>query len=79
MKAPFGASHEVLKRDDCAYDVLIVMGHNDDPPVPGLGSAVFLHLDRPDHRSTLGCVAVEPEVMLRLVRDLAPDDVIQIV
>jgi L,D-peptidoglycan transpeptidase YkuD (ErfK/YbiS/YcfS/YnhG family) len=55
------------------------MGHNDDPPVAGRGSAVFVHLDRPDHRPTLGCVAVEPDVMIQLIRDLTPGDEIEIV
>ena len=78
VRLPFDASHEKLWRDDIAYDILLVVGHNDSPPVPGMGSAVFVHLDRPDHRSTLGCVAVEPDTMLALLRDLAPGDTITI-
>ena len=69
VRAPFAASHERMWRDDMAYDLVVVMGHNDGPPVPGRGSAVFVHLDRPDHRDTLGCVAVEPDAMLALLRD----------
>ena len=76
VKAPaasgFAASHERLLREDMAYDLLLVIGHNDSPPVPGRGSAIFLHLDRPDHRPTLGCVAVEPAAMIRLLRDVGP-------
>ena len=79
VRAPFAASHERLMRDDMAYDLLLVMGHNDDPPVAGRGGAVFVHLDRPDHRPTLGCVAVEPDVMIQLIRDLTPGDEIEIV
>ena len=78
VTASFAASHEVLMRDDMAYDIVLVMGHNDSPPVSGLGSAVFIHLDRPDHRSTLGCVAVEPDAMIRLARDAGPGDVVRI-
>ena len=72
VAAPFSGRHERLWREDCAYDLLLVMGHNDSPPVPGLGSAVFVHLDRPDLRDTLGCVAVEPEAMVRLLREVGP-------
>jgi L,D-peptidoglycan transpeptidase YkuD (ErfK/YbiS/YcfS/YnhG family) len=34
------------------------MSHNDSPPMPNLGSAVFIHCRQPDHRPTLGCLAL---------------------
>ena len=43
VQLPHPASCERMWRDDALYDVLAVLGHNDDPPVPGLGSAIFLH------------------------------------
>lgn len=54
---PFIASHEVMWRDDHLYDVVVVVGHNDDPPEAGRGSAIFLHLKRHDGGATAGCVA----------------------
>jgi L,D-peptidoglycan transpeptidase YkuD (ErfK/YbiS/YcfS/YnhG family) len=53
---PFG--HERLWRDDGLYDLVVPLGYNDDPPMPGLGSAIFLHCARPDYGPTEGCVAV---------------------
>ncbi|MGL4542832.1 MAG: L,D-transpeptidase family protein, partial [Polymorphobacter sp.] len=38
---PHGFSAERLWRDDGAYDVIVVLGHNDGPPRPGAGSAIF--------------------------------------
>lgn len=67
VKLPFTASHEKLWRDDGAYDVVIVMSHNDSPPSPGLGSAVFIHVAQWDDRQTLGCVALTPDDMARLL------------
>ncbi|MEO1250452.1 MAG: L,D-transpeptidase family protein, partial [Pseudomonadota bacterium] len=60
VKLPFSASHERLWREDRLYDGLIVLGYNTDPPVPGLGSAIFLHIAHPDYETTEGCVALAP-------------------
>jgi L,D-peptidoglycan transpeptidase YkuD (ErfK/YbiS/YcfS/YnhG family) len=60
VRLPFEASHEVLWRDDHIYDVIGVLGWNDDPVEPGRGSAIFLHLAHDDMRPTLGCVALAP-------------------
>ncbi len=66
VRLPFEASHERLWRDDQVYDVIGVLGWNDDPVEPGRGSAIFLHLAREDYRPTEGCVALAPRD-LRLV------------
>jgi len=47
---PFAASHERLWRDDALYDLLAVIGYNDEPVAPGLGSAIFLHVAKPSAR-----------------------------
>ncbi len=78
VKLPFSTSHEVLWRDDHVYDVIVVLGHNDDPPVPGMGSAIFLHLARPDYSGTEGCVAVALDDMLELLREAEPGDAVDI-
>ncbi len=74
VRRPYPASTESLIRDDPAYDVIIVLGHNDTPPVAGKGSAIFLHVARIDDKQTAGCVAVSPDIMARLLSRLAPGD-----
>ena len=64
---PCAASHEKLWREDHVYDVIAVLGHNDDPPVPGLGSAIFLHVARPEYSGTEGCVALALPDLLALL------------
>lgn len=75
---PYPASHEALWRDDHVYDVIVVLGHNDAPVVPGAGSAIFWHLAQPDYRPTEGCVAIALEDMLDALRSAAPGDVLEI-
>ena len=76
VRLPRGFSAESLIREDDAYDVIIVLGHNDAPPVRGQGSAIFFHLS--EGRPTAGCVAVERSDMLRLLPLLAPGDAMEI-
>jgi L,D-peptidoglycan transpeptidase YkuD (ErfK/YbiS/YcfS/YnhG family) len=56
---PFTASHEKMWLDDHVYDLVLVIGHNDDPPVPYRGSAVFVHLARDGYKPTEGCIAFD--------------------
>lgn len=67
VQLPFDASHEKMKRDDHVYDYVIVLGYNDDPVVPGKGSAIFMHLAHDDYRGTEGCIALKKEDLLEIL------------
>ena len=64
---PYAASAEQLWRGDRLYDVLVPLGYNDDPVVPGRGSAIFLHVARPDFAGTEGCVALALEDLISVL------------
>ena len=57
VKLPYAASAERLWRRDRIYDLIVVVGYNDAPVVSGKGSAIFLHVARPNYSPTVGCVA----------------------
>ena len=73
---PFAASHEKMWRDDYLYDLILVIGHNDDPPVPYHGSAVFVHLAHEDYRPTEGCIAFKRSDLEEILASLKPDDAV---
>jgi L,D-peptidoglycan transpeptidase YkuD (ErfK/YbiS/YcfS/YnhG family) len=75
---PFPLSHEKLWREDHIYDVIVVLGYNDDPVIPGKGSAIFLHLARPDYSPTEGCVACAPQDLFALLKVAEPGDALEI-
>jgi L,D-peptidoglycan transpeptidase YkuD (ErfK/YbiS/YcfS/YnhG family) len=75
---PFSPSHEVLWREDRVYDLIVVLGHNDSPPQPGKGSAIFMHVARPGYRPTEGCVALAAEHLTTLLSFIDPDTHISI-
>ncbi len=58
VSLPCAARHEALWRGDGLYDIVGVLGWNDQPVVRGAGSAIFLHVARPDYAPTEGCVAL---------------------
>lgn len=78
IRLPAQASHEVMWREDALYDYVIEVGYNDAPPVAGRGSAIFLHLARPDFSPTEGCIAVARTHMRQLLARLRPGDTIDI-
>lgn len=78
VKLPYPASAEHMWRDDHLYDLVAVLGYNDDPVVPGKGSAIFLHLAKPDYAHTHGCVALNSDDALAALKQLRPGDSVQI-
>ena len=56
----------------------MLIGYNTDPPVPGRGSAIFLHVATPGFSPTAGCIAVAGDVLARLLGLLGPDSTITI-
>jgi L,D-peptidoglycan transpeptidase YkuD (ErfK/YbiS/YcfS/YnhG family) len=78
VKLPYPASAERMWRDDHVYDLVVVLGHNDDPPVPGLGSAIFLHLARQNYPGTEGCVALARADVEALLAVARPGDAVEI-
>ena len=66
VRLPHLARHEALWRGDGLYDLVGVLGWNDAPVERGRGSAIFLHVARPDFAPTEGCIAL-PEAVLRHV------------
>jgi len=70
VRLPHPARCETMWRDDDCYDLVVPLGYNDDPPVPGLGSAIFLHVARPGYSPTEGCVALLRDDLLTLLAAL---------
>jgi L,D-peptidoglycan transpeptidase YkuD (ErfK/YbiS/YcfS/YnhG family) len=59
--------------DEPSYDYGAVISYNMDPIVPGLGSAIFLHVSTGG--STAGCVSLPTGELLEVLRWLDPADI----
>jgi L,D-peptidoglycan transpeptidase YkuD (ErfK/YbiS/YcfS/YnhG family) len=68
-----GQAGDRLTRQDHLYDFIVEIDHNFSPRIAGRGSAVFLHLARPNFSPTAGCVSMTRSAMLRLLRRMGPE------
>ncbi len=72
IRVPPKSKADRLARLDNLYDFIIELDHNTKPRVAGRGSAVFIHVARPGFTPTAGCVALNINVLRRLLARLGP-------
>jgi L,D-peptidoglycan transpeptidase YkuD (ErfK/YbiS/YcfS/YnhG family) len=78
VSLPYAASHEEMWRPDGLYDLVVPLGYNTDPPIPGRGSAIFLHIASPNFSPTAGCIAIARDPLLALLPMLGPGSTLTI-
>lgn len=64
---PYMYSAETLWREDNLYDIVVILSHNERPRIKYRGSAIFLHIARPNFTPTEGCVAVSKHDLLKIL------------
>lgn len=67
-------SHERMWRADHLYDVVIDIGYNVHSPIPGRGSAIFIHHWRKPRHPTEGCIAFDPADLRWILSHALPWD-----
>jgi L,D-peptidoglycan transpeptidase YkuD (ErfK/YbiS/YcfS/YnhG family) len=73
VKLPFEPSHEELWREDEKYDIIVTLGYNVKPLIPGKGSAIFFHVAPADYPSTQGCVGLVRADLLEVLKYATPE------
>lgn len=72
------AEADRLWREDHLYDVIVVVGYNDNPPVVGKGSAIFLHVAREEYSPTAGCIALSLGDLLEFLSTAGRDTAVRV-
>ena len=72
VRSPYYYSHERLRRADPLYDLVILTDWNWPNPVPGCGSAIFIHQWRRPGYPTEGCVALRRDHLHRIASAISP-------
>jgi len=78
IKIPSHLSYENLWREDEVYNLIIILGYNDNPPILGKGSAIFMHIARKNYSPTAGCIALSLKDLLLLLQEWKRDTQINI-
>ncbi|OHD13568.1 MAG: hypothetical protein A2Y41_00315 [Spirochaetes bacterium GWB1_36_13] len=69
---PDAKSYEKMKRNDHQYKYGIVVQYNENPVVKGKGSAIFMHIWREQGAGSAGCITMNEETILKIIRWLDP-------
>ena len=70
VRAPYAHSHEVMRRADPLYDLVLITDWNWPDAIPNKGSAIFLHVWRKPRHPTEGCVAFSKQNLLWIIARL---------
>jgi D-alanyl-D-alanine dipeptidase len=71
--SPDWSSSEHMLRSDDLYRWGIIVEHNSDPPQPGAGSCIFMHIWRGPGQGTVGCTAMPREQLESILAWLDPE------
>ena len=72
VRLPIGARAERLARADPVYDIIVVLGYNDEPVIDAMGSAIFMHIAKPNFAPTAGCIALRRKDLQAILRICGP-------
>lgn len=70
VRAPYPHSHEVLRRADPLYDLVLITDWNWPQAVRGRGSCIFVHRWRRPGYPTAGCIGLRPDHLLCIARQI---------
>jgi L,D-peptidoglycan transpeptidase YkuD (ErfK/YbiS/YcfS/YnhG family) len=78
VSLPHDGHAEPLWRKDELYNIIVVIGFNDKKIIPSQGSAIFLHVAKPDYKYTRGCIALDQLDLLEIITNPVPPSYIKI-
>jgi L,D-peptidoglycan transpeptidase YkuD (ErfK/YbiS/YcfS/YnhG family) len=57
-----------MRLGDFAYEFLLEIRHNSDPPLAGQGSAIFFHIRRGPEKPSHGCTTMARPDLVNLIQ-----------
>jgi L,D-peptidoglycan transpeptidase YkuD (ErfK/YbiS/YcfS/YnhG family) len=78
IQFPFSYSAEKFFRQDDVYDIICVTNHNQNPIIPGAGSAIFIHIAHDNYSATEGCIALKKSDLQEILLTMSKNTNIEI-
>ena len=78
VRTPHPFSHEVMRRPDPLYDVVLQLDWNWPIARPGMGSAIFIHQQRRPGYPTAGCIGLSRKDLLWLASRTTPGMLVRV-
>ena len=75
---PFKHRAEKLFRKDNIYDLILVLNFNMNPTYRNKGSAIFIHVAKPNFTATKGCVALKKNNLIKLIKKIKKNTKVKI-
>ena len=76
---PFKHSAEKLYRSENIYDIILVLNFNMNPVKKNKGSAIFIHVAKKNFQPTQGCVALDKSELIKMVKSIKKNTVVNII
>ncbi len=76
---PFKYGAERLYRRENIYDIILVLNFNMNPVKKYKGSAIFIHVAKKNFQPTKGCIALNKSELIKLVKSIKKNSVVNII
>jgi len=79
IRLPYNYHYEKLFKKDHTYDLILVLNYNLNPVKKLHGSAIFIHIAKRNFKPTLGCIALQKEDLIIILKKLHSNTVVKII
>jgi L,D-peptidoglycan transpeptidase YkuD (ErfK/YbiS/YcfS/YnhG family) len=79
IRLPSKFGHEKLYRKDNIYNLIIVLDYNMNPVTKNKGSAIFIHLAKKNYKPTQGCIGLNQNDLIKLIKMIKKNQKIKII
>jgi len=76
---PFKHSAEKLYRRENIYDIILVLNFNMNPVKKNKGSAIFIHVAKKNFQPTQGCIVLNKNELINLLKSIKKNTVVKII
>jgi len=78
IRLPYNYHYEKLFKKNHTYDLILVLNYNVNPVKKYYGSAIFIHIAKRNFKPTLGCIALQKEDLITVLKKIRYETIVKI-